>query len=286
MIKKQLLFKHFIFVFSLLLTYIFISSTNAKAQGNLLIMPRRVVFENTKRTQELNLANTGKDTARYVISVVQYRMKEDGNFEAITEPDAGQNFADKNFRFFPRNVVLAPNEAQVVKVQVTNTSQLKPGEYRSHLYFRAVPNEKPLGEKDTVKNTTTITVKLTAVFGISIPIIIRNGESTTETSLSDLSIQTEDNNKSVLKMTINRTGNMSVYGDIKVTYISPNGTVTPVGLVNGVSVYTPNTLRKFQLNLDPVPEINYHTGKLHVIYIAQADAAKQAKFAEGELILK
>ncbi|MBB6500847.1 molecular chaperone [Pedobacter cryoconitis] len=284
MIKKQLLFKHF--VFSLLLTYIFISSTNAKAQGNLLIMPRRVVFENTKRTQELNLANTGKDTARYVISVVQYRMKEDGNFEAITEPDTGQNFADKNFRFFPRNVVLAPNEAQVVKVQVTNTSQLKPGEYRSHLYFRAVPNEKPLGEKDTVKNTTTITVKLTAVFGISIPIIIRNGESTTETSLSDLSIQTEENNKSVLKMTLNRTGNMSVYGDIKVTYISPNGTVTPVGLVNGVSVYTPNTLRKFQLNLDAAPEVNYHTGKLHIIYAAQADAPKQVKFAEGELILK
>jgi len=285
MIKKQLPFKRFIVIFSLLLTYACLFSASAHAQGNLLIMPRRVVFEGPKRTQELNLANTGKDTARYVVSVVEYRMKEDGNFEAISEPDPGQNFADKNFRFFPRNVVLAPNEAQVIKLQLTNTNELKPGEYRSHLYFRAVPNEKPLGEKDTVKNNTSITVKLVAVFGIAIPIIIRNGESTTVTSLSELSFEAEEHNKPVLKMTLNRTGNMSVYGDIKVTYISPNGKITPVGIVNGVSVYTPNALRKFQLNLDVTPEINYHTGKLHIDYAAQADA-KQAKFAEADLVLK
>ncbi|MBB5638643.1 P pilus assembly chaperone PapD [Pedobacter cryoconitis] len=285
MSKKQLPVQNFIVVFSLLLTYACWSPILANAQGNLLIMPRRVVFEGPKRTQELNLANTGKDTARYVVSVVEYRMKEDGNFEAITEPDPGQNFADKNFRFFPRNVVLAPNEAQVIKLQLTNTSQLTPGEYRSHLYFRAVPNEKPLGEKDTVKNNTSITVKLTAVFGIAIPIIIRNGESTTATSLSDLSLQTEDGNKPLLKMTLNRTGNMSVYGDIKVTYIDPNGKTTPVGVVNGVSVYTPNALRRFQLNLDAVPAINYRTGKLHIVYAAQADA-KPEKFAEADLVLK
>ena len=92
--------------------------SEADCQGNLIIIPRRVVFEGSKRTQELNLANTGTDTAKYLISVIQYRMKEDGTFENITQPDSGQNFADKNFRFFPRSVVLAPNEAQTVKVQI------------------------------------------------------------------------------------------------------------------------------------------------------------------------
>ena len=91
-------------------------------------------------------------------------MKKDGNFELINQPDSGQYFADKNFRFFPRTVLLAPNEAQVVKVQLTGINDLKPGEYRSHLYFRAINNEKPLGEKDLVPGTTSITVKTDCCF--------------------------------------------------------------------------------------------------------------------------
>ncbi len=112
---------------------------------------KRVVFEGSKRSMDLNLANTGQDTATYSISIVQIRMKEDGGFETITEPDPGQLFADKNIRYFPRSVILGPNEAQVVKVQVTRTNELSPGEYRSHFYFRAVPKAKPLGEKEDSK---------------------------------------------------------------------------------------------------------------------------------------
>ena len=155
------------------------------AQGNLVIMPRRVVFEDAKkRTQELNIANSGTDTAKYLVSVIQYRMLENGNFELITAPDSGQYFADKNFRFFPRSVVLAPNEAQTIKVQVTNASELKPGEYRSHLYFRAVAKEKPLEEKTEVKFAKTMTVHLVPTFGIAIPVIIRIGTSAAIVSIS------------------------------------------------------------------------------------------------------
>ena len=99
---------------------------------------------------DLNLANTGKDSATYAISIVQIRMKEDGGFETITEPDQGQRFADRNIRFFPRSVTLGPNEAQVVKVQLMKTNELTEGEYRSHFYFRAVPKSNPLGEEAPV----------------------------------------------------------------------------------------------------------------------------------------
>ncbi|AWO01431.1 hypothetical protein DLD77_06865 [Chitinophaga alhagiae] len=117
------------------------------AQGNLMIMPRRVVFENSKRLHELNLINTGQDTARYAISLKHYRMKDDGSFEEIDTAAHDASFADKYLRFFPRNVVLGPGEAQSVRIQLTQTGRLLPGEYRSHLYFRAVPNEAPLGQE-------------------------------------------------------------------------------------------------------------------------------------------
>src|SRR4051812_12766425 len=111
------------------------SNASIWAQGDLLISPLRIVFEGSKKSQEINLANVGKDTATYVISVKDIRMNEDGSFDEITVPDSGQLFAGPYLRFFPRKVTLAPNEAQVVKIQLIKTNELTTGEYRSHLYF-------------------------------------------------------------------------------------------------------------------------------------------------------
>jgi P pilus assembly chaperone PapD len=259
-------------------------SADLYGQGNLLITPRRVVFEGSKRSMDLNLANTGQDTATYSISLVQIRMKDDGGFETITEPDPGQHFADSYLRFFPRSVTLGPNEAQVVKVQLTKTNELKDGEYRSHFYFRAVPKQKPLGEEDKLKDTTTISIKLTPIFGITIPVIIRVGESTTKVTLSELALQTVNDTVPRFSMAFNRSGNMSVYGDLAVDYISTQGKITRVGIANGVAVYTPNTIRRFQLNLDKLPGVDYKSGTLRVIFSAPSDV-KPVRYAEAELAL-
>ena len=202
-------------------------SADLFAQGNLLITPRRVVFDGSKRSVDLNLANSGKDSATYAISLVQIRMTETGGFETITEPDPGQRFADRFVRFFPRSVTLAPSEAQVVKIEVTRRSQLEEGEYRSHFYFRAVPESKPLGEEDPAVENSSISVKLTPVFGITIPVIIRIGESTTSVKLSDLKLNMNADNTPNLEITFNRSGNMSIYGDLTVDHLSSSGELTP-----------------------------------------------------------
>ncbi|MFA5820282.1 MAG: hypothetical protein WC854_13525 [Bacteroidales bacterium] len=275
---------YFILVLGLMLISI-LTSPEVLAQGNLLITPRRVVFDGAKRVMELNLANTGQDTAKYNVSIIQYRMKEDGSFEEITQPDPGQNFADKNIRFFPRTVTLGPNEGQVVKMQVTNTDKLAPGEYRSHVYFRAEPKQVALGEKETQRDSTTVSVKLIPIFGITIPVIIRVGESTTKVSLSDLKMEMVNDTINRLEITFNRTGNMSVFGDLKVIHVSPAGFKKQVGMVNGIAVYTPNSVRRFRMDLDKKAKVDYHTGSLTVTYSAQSDT-KPEKFAEAELKLR
>lgn len=264
---------------------ILLQATDLIGQGNLLITPRRVVFDGSKRSVDLNLANSGEDSATYAISLVQIRMTELGGFETITEPDPGQRFADKFVRFFPRSVTLAPNEAQVVKIEVTRRSQLDEGEYRSHFYFRAVPKAKPLGEEEEVVEDGSISVKLTPVFGITIPVIIRMGESTTKVSLSDLKLNMGENNKPNLEMTFNRSGNMSIYGDLKVDHVSSSGVTTRVGIANGVAVYTPNSIRKFNLNLDTSKGIDFGSGKLKVYFSAPSDL-DSARYAEAELDLR
>lgn len=260
-------------------------SIEVKGQGDLLITPRRVVFEGSKRMIDLNLANTGKDTAVYSISIVQIRMTEQGAFETITQPDPGQLFADQYIRFFPRSVTLGPNEAQVVKVQLVRATQLAPGEYRSHFYFRAVPKPKPLGTAETVKDTTAISVVLTPVFGITIPVIIRVGEVSSKVSLNNMGLTFTKEDVPNLSLTFNRTGNMSVYGDLAVYHISKAGKETKVGIANGIAVYTPNQTRKFQFNLNTEAGVDYHSGTLRAIFSAPSDV-KPERYAEAEVSLR
>jgi hypothetical protein len=246
--------------------------SKVSAQGNLMIMPKRVVFEGSKKTHELNLANTGQDTARYVISLIHYRMKEDGSFEEMSPTDTSGNFADKYIRIFPKTVVLGPNESQSVRIQLKNTNKLLPGEYRSHVYFRAVADEKPLGLEETKKlDSTSVSVRLIPVFGVSIPVIIHVGESTAEVNISDCSIEMADANTPLLNMTLNREGNMSVYGNITVEHISLNDKVTKVGSIQGLAVYTPNRLRRIKIQLDKAAGVDYSKGKLYIVYKTQSD---------------
>lgn len=262
-----------------------LAENNLSAQGNLLITPRRVVFDGKQRTMDLNLANAGKDTATYAISLVQIRMTKEGAFEKITEPDSGQNFASQYLRYFPRRVTLAPNEAQVVKIQVNKYNELTQGEYRSHFYFRAIDNSKPLGEEELVKDTTVISVVIKPIFGITIPAIIRVGESTATVSLSDLALEMKNDTIPEMNVIFNRSGNMSVYGDLSIDHIAADGKITNVGKANGIAVYTPNKLRSFRLNLQKNTGVDFHSGKLVVTFSTPSDT-KHEKLAEAELQLK
>jgi len=212
-------------------------------------------------------------------------MLEDGGFETITEPDPGQLFADRFIRFFPRSVTLGPNEAQVIKVQLTRPNELASGEYRSHFYFRAVPKARPLGEEVVPTDSTAISVRLTPIFGITIPVIVRRGESNAKVTLSELSLSMQNDTLPGISMVFNRTGNMSVFGDITVDHISTQGKITRVGIVNGVAVYTPNPKRRFQFVLNRVPGVDHKTGTLRVIYNASSDV-NPVRLAEAELALK
>jgi hypothetical protein len=253
------------------------------AQGDLLITPRRLVFEGNKQIEEITLANTGQDTAYYSISFLQYHMTEDGSFEEITEPKPGQMFADPVLRYFPRSVELAPGESQVVRMQLRRLPNMGEGEYRSHLYFRAVPDERPLGEENALTDTTAIGIRLTPIFGISIPVIVRIGDLPVSLSLSDLRLDKKEDNSLVLQTTLNREGGKSVYGDLTADYIAPGAAPVNVGVVRGIAVYTPNTLRRFSMPL-ALPEGDFSKGKV-VVRFSSSNEAKPEVFDEKELIL-
>lgn len=283
-------FRHFELSFNpntirlLLLALLFTVPFIGNAQGDLLITPRRIVFEGNKQIEEITLANTGSDTAYYSISFLQYHMTEEGNFEEITDPKPGQLFADKALRYFPRSIELAPGESQVVRMQLRRLPNMTDGEYRSHLYFRAVPDERPLGEEDQPADSTAIGIRLTPIFGISIPVIVRIGDLQASLSLSNLELSTSDVNQPMLKAELNRGGSKSVYGDLTAEYVAPGAEPVTVGFVRGIAVYTPNTLRRFSLPLTIPEGTELGNGKL-IVRFSSSNEAKPEVFDEKELVL-
>ncbi len=257
-------------------------SVQLHAQGDLLITPKRVVFENNKQKEEINLVNIGKDTATYSISFVQYKMKEDGSFVLIEKADSGQLFADPYLRIFPRKVTLAPREPQVISLQCRRSADMAAGEYRSHLYFRSEKNSKPLGLENTVADSSKLKIQLIPVFGLSIPVIIRSGQVNVTSGLTGLKLETSPDLTQTLNLTITRTGSSSIYGDIVVQFFPTQGKPVDIGRLNNVGVYTNINKRHISIKLKNSIALNLTTGKLKVQYLTKNEK-NTVIYAEEEL---
>jgi hypothetical protein len=211
-------------------------------------------------------------------------MTEDGNFVLIEKPEEGQMFAEPYLRVFPRKVTLAPRESQVVRLQLKRKPDMLSGEYRSHLYFRAEKETSPLS-LGVKKDSKLMSVQITPVFGISIPIIIRSGEVNATSALSDLRIEMQQDTITNLKFEINRTGNISVYGDIVAEYLPLKGKPVELGLARGVAVYTGINKRSFSVRLNAPKGVNLESGRIRLRFTSPKDSP-YVLYAEKELVLK
>ena len=250
---------------SMLLIFCFFFSHSLFAQGNLIIHPKRIVFDGKKKIEKLVLSNSGKDSAVYNISFIEYKMNEDGELLSVEKEEDNLRFATPYVRLYPRIVKLGPNESQILKVQMYNTEHIADGEYRSHLYFRAEQEKTALGTATEAKEAL-VSVKLEAIFGISIACIIRKGEDKTYLSISDISYSKSKDQENFLAFKLNRTGNMSAYGDFVVNYIAPSNKVYEVGTVKGIGLYLPGTARTMKVTLNTPSNVDFKGGSFNVVF--------------------
>ena len=252
---------------------LFQPSTTARAQsiGDLGVSPTRVVLVGRTRTAEVLLLNRGTQTATYRISVINMRMTETGKFETIEQTESDQMFADKLIRYAPRQVTLDPGAAQTVRIMVRKPRDLQPGEYRSHLYFRAVPPPGAGRSVELADSGQGIQIKLTVIPGVTIPIIIRHGAVSAQATLSEINVIDLDTPEGPkLSLRINRQGSQSLYGDLTVAFFAANGIKEQiVARANKLAVYTPNSSRLLALPLRLPDGASMSNGRLQVIYRAR-----------------
>jgi hypothetical protein len=242
-------------------------STPHAGAGDLMISPMRVVFEGAKRTAEINLLNIGVKPSLYRITLVHERMNEDGNLVDVASPGPGDKFADELVRFTPRQILLAPHVAQVVRIQVRLPANLDPGEYRSHMLFRAVSAQAAADQTpEQTQPPTGLSVHIMPVFGLSIPVIVRSGQTTASAGFVEARIASTPDGLPVLVGKLSHSGNASVYGDMVVEFAEMGRPFRLLMRANGLAIYTPNATRNFALLLSHDKTVQFHNGTIRVTY--------------------
>lgn len=243
----------------------------AQGIGNLTITPTRVVFEGRTRSEVITLVNNGSAPATYRISVIEMRMREDGSFERVAE-DGDQSTvrsAKGMFRYAPRQIELQPGKTQSIRILLRKPPELPEGEYRSHLFIQAIPKEGAGRSVETLGGNQDLSINLTIIPGVTLPIIVRHGNLSSTATLSGFSLAPAGGGKSVpeLSFRINRSGASSMYGDLTATYFpsgKSNGFV--VSQIKLLAVYVPNASRTVAMKLTLPEGLKLSGGKVEVVF--------------------
>lgn len=248
-----------------------VSSRDAAA--DLMLHPTRVVFEKNQRAAQLDLVNKGAEAATYRLSVVNRRMSESGEFSTVDAPAPGEQFVGDMLRYSPRQIVLEPGAAQTVRLMLRKPGGLAPGEYRSHLVFERLPDAgAPAPEPQAKPPADGLEIRLKALISVSIPVIVRHGETAVSVAISHLELQKPaPGQPAVLSFAIQRSGTRSVYGDLLAGFTPAGGTEQQVGGARGVAVYTPNPLRRGKLELTAPQGAGWARGTLRLVYRERAE---------------
>lgn len=251
----------------------------AQGAGDLLVAPTRLELDGFRGT-EVILNNIGIERATYRISLELRRMTADGQLEEVdpAQVNAIEAAALDMIAYAPRRVTLEPNQPQSIRVGVRPPENLPDGEYRAHMLFRAIPEPKPASQ--TAGEASGISIELRPIYGVTIPVIIRAGKLVGEAAIANVAM-VEESGRPGLELELTRSGNRSLYGDIRV--LKPGA--DPIVLGRGVAIYPEVDRRSVRF---PVPEDFKGTlsGPATVQYVERTNEGTGRVLAEVQVVLR
>ncbi len=213
-------------------------STPSRAQVS--AEPTSILFDGEPGTKAITVTNTGKRTEVYRVSLINLNMLPDGRMVPAGTARADEHFADGMVRFSPHEVELAPGGSEVVRLKVAS---LRPGEYRTHVLVQQVPGVDAL-ETSPFAHAEGVAVDLKAVFGVAIPLIIRQGELPTRVALSEARLTVLADGTPAASLRLERSGARSVRGAVSLLRDGKE-----IAAYDGIAVYAPAERRDLILPL-------------------------------------
>lgn len=217
--------------------------------GGLIVAPTRLIFKSGEaKSQVLNLINNGNKEATYRITAIYKTLNSDGSFSEIPVENV-ENPLGKMLRFSPRQVTIAPNKTQTVRVMLRSTSRFTGKEFAARLLFRAIPDTKESTAAQEAKESKEIGFNLTALYGVSIPVLYWPEGTSSSVSYSNTTHKiTQD--KLNISFDLMREGTKSSYQTISISWKNPDGKVIFLQKINNTAIYYPQTKRTISIEAD------------------------------------
>jgi P pilus assembly chaperone PapD len=262
----------------LLLGFEGIVQAQLPGSADLNISPKRLVFDAATRSATVFVFNRGTAPGTYSIDLADRYMLPDG--QILNASDAGSDperaavaarvaSALPLVTFSPRRVTLAPGQTQTIRVRVLRPAELAAGEYRSHLTVTTLPSEDTglTAEQAAKPAEGQLAVRVTALFSLSIPVIVRQGDAAAAAGIRALHLDLTDpsepggaagTRQAVLNAELTRSGTGSVYGNLLVRSDKDPKSTEPLGAIGGIAVYPEIDHRAVQLKLRRIPVAGEH----------------------------
>jgi hypothetical protein len=218
-----------------------LSPTLSFAQAVLTIFPKRVELDARQRTFTVSVANASAEVARYRVELIDKVMSPEGRVDNLAEGQAYDRTAAPFIRYSPRTIELRPGETQAIRIVARRDIGMADGEYRTFLNVRELPREGGVSVDEALQ-PGEISVRIVPLFNVAIPIILRNGSLSFQSTLENVRRETRDiegQQVDGIAATLTRSGDRSAYGNLYVLMADSQnpGRDLVVGGLFGVAVY-------------------------------------------------
>lgn len=235
-----------------------LSLAPAPCRADVTVSPTLVLFDGETGTKAIKVTNNGAKEQVYRVSLVNFRMAPDGRMSVATTPAENEHFVPPGMvRYTPRELVLAPGGSEVVRLQIMHT---RPGEYRTHVTVQQVPDVDAL-QAPPFERREGVSMDLQAVFGVAVPLIIRQGNPSVAVSFGDAHLTALPDGAPAIALRIERSGERSVRGALS---LSRNG--KQIAAIDGLAIYAPTPYRDVVLRLAAADAARLHDGRLEASF--------------------
>ena len=213
------------------------------ARGNIALSPLFIEFDadSRNRSQMVRFTNTTGGEMEYTIRLVNFKQESDGSYTPVKTPSGNDMFADAYLEFSPRLAKLKPMDSQVIRIQRRGMAAARDGEYVSHLLIQETAGENKGSEQN---NGGAMTISLRALYGVSIPVMIKKGAISSSATIKDSTI-----NDGYATATIRRNGDRSFIGTV---IIRERG--KEIGRINDFRIFTTTKQRRLKIPLNKKPD--------------------------------
>lgn len=224
------------------------SLTSPSYASSFLLAPTRIFFEGSGRSQELTIMNQSDKVQTYRLRLEDRRLKDSGEYEVISDA-ADPTIASPMLRLSVRQIVIPARSSGTVRVLLRKPAGQGAGEVRSHLIVTELPVVgAPIMASET---SSDITVSITTIFGISVPVLVRTGELVARVTSVDIKRITTPGIPDIenVNVTMAATGNRSIFVDVRLVSTRQRRSA-PIAVAKSFALYAPLSPRTVTLSLN------------------------------------